>query len=84
MGANLYTKRMVLEKPTPKQQKVLDLLSDLSLWRPPAIHDLQKRLKLKSDGFVIHCLKELVRKGYVRIENDGGLPEYVPIPPNEL
>lgn len=52
--------------PTKSEQIVLDELSNSRKWRPPSMSELARRLGYKSNTYVLKCLQELEKKGYVR------------------
>ncbi|MBI4994597.1 hypothetical protein HZC21_03060 [Candidatus Peregrinibacteria bacterium] len=53
---------------TPKEEKVLNFIEKYQFKHgaSPTVKEMRLYMKLKSDGFIIHCLKRLVHKGAIK------------------
>lgn len=53
---------------TPKEQKIFNFIEDYQFKNgaSPTVKEMRLHMKLKSDGFVIHCLKALERKNFIK------------------
>lgn len=53
---------------TPKEQKIFNFIESYQLkyGASPTVREIRLYMKLKSDGFVIHCLERLVKKGIIK------------------
>lgn len=52
---------------TPKEQKLLDFIEQYQMENgaSPTVREMREHMKLKSDGFIVHCLKSLQKKGAI-------------------
>ena len=59
-------------KITPKEQSLLSFIESYQLKNggSPTVREMREHMDLKSDGFVIHCLKRLAAKGFIK-KNSG-------------
>lgn len=53
---------------TPKEQKLLNFIQNYQMGHgaSPTVREMREHMKLKSDGFVVHCIKSLVTKGMIK------------------
>lgn len=53
---------------TPKEEKVLDFIEKYQFKNgaSPTVKEMRLHMKLKSDGFVVHCLERLAAKGVIK------------------
>lgn len=53
---------------TPKEQKLFSFIEEYQLEHgaSPTVREMRMHMRLKSDGFVVHCLKQLVHKGALK------------------
>ena len=56
---------------SPKEKELLSFIEDYQLENgaSPTVREMRVHMKLKSDGFVVHCLKRLREKGVIE-KND--------------
>lgn len=52
---------------TPKEQALLNFIEDYQSTHgsSPTVREMREAMKLKSDGFIVHCLKSLAQKGAI-------------------
>lgn len=57
-----------MQTATRKQQQVLDFIERYQLKHgaSPTVRETREHMRLKSDGFVVHCLKALEKKGLIK------------------
>lgn len=53
---------------TPKEQALFDFIEGYQMEHgaSPTLREMREAMKLKSDGFVVHCLKSLAEKGKIK------------------
>ena len=53
---------------TPKEEKVLNFIEKYQFKNgaSPTLKEMRLYMKLKSDGFVVHCLERLAAKGVIK------------------
>ncbi|MBI5412914.1 repressor LexA [Candidatus Peregrinibacteria bacterium] len=53
--------------PTPKEKSIFEFIEAYQLENgaSPTVKEIRRHMKLKSDGFIVHCLKSLVKKGAI-------------------
>lgn len=53
---------------TPKEQKLFNFIENYQLRHgaSPTVREMKESMGLKSDGFIIHCLKSLTEKGVIK------------------
>lgn len=52
---------------TPKEQKLFEFIEQYQMTHgaSPTVREMREHMKLKSDGFIVHCLKSLREKGAI-------------------
>lgn len=53
---------------TPKERALFDFIEGYQMAHgaSPTVREMREAMKLKSDGFVVHCLKSLAEKGKIK------------------
>lgn len=71
----------MLKELTPKEQKLFDFIENYQMHHgaSPTIREMREHMELKSDGFVVHCLKSLESKGAIK---KGSTPRSIKLLPS--
>ena len=67
-----------------KQQILYELLQEADLEDPLTLEDMRKVLNVSSLNTVVHHLKQLEKKGYIRRNGDYGAIEVLPAPVRDI
>jgi len=56
-----------METLTPKEEKIFNFIEkyQMKFGSSPTVREMREHMKLKSDGFIVHCMKSLQKKGYI-------------------